>query len=142
MGGAEEDLDLQLLPTVEGTDVQIDFSLSNKTETGLTVAAVAQLVALDGTIVQELPASEPMTAVKDGVLASEVAQVIHVPEGYYTLWITALGIAPEQAEESERTMQAVAYVHSDGTQARLIDYSEWYFNSGAVTFGPSDEEHN
>lgn len=141
-GGTQVDFELRVSPSIKGNRVQVTGALSNRTQTELEVATIVQLVALDGTVMQALPAAVVGKASSDATIQSPISDFVSVPEGYYTLHITALGAQQGGRSEGERTTEAVLYLQSDGDQVRVVDYAEWYFNSGAVEFGPDTQEEN
>jgi hypothetical protein len=141
-GGVKSDFEINAAPLIQGKDVSVEFKVANQTTTDMDLATVTELTALDGTVIAALSPSAVKSVAANGTFESRDTESIPVPDGYYTLWVTALALEKRSKDGREHSSQAVIYLHSDGKRVRQIDYTEWYLNSGAVEFGPADQEKN
>jgi hypothetical protein len=134
-GGSVDEFEVKVEPQFQGSRIKASAIVTNRTGKSLMVGAVAQLLDLEGRVVVALPPAISGRAIEVAPTRLPDTGFATVPPGYYTLETTALGTG----NSGERSARDLIYVHCDGQTARVVDFAEWYFNSGSAEYGANPE---
>jgi hypothetical protein len=134
-GAATPDLEADIVASAVAPDAGNSFrgevTVTNNTDEALEVRHVVQVLDLAGNDVSVSAVSANQQAAAKGQTPAASFQLPKLPEAYYTVRVRVLA----SGAQGERLTTGQAYIRVKGGLGTIVDFAEWYFNSGAESFG-------